>query len=129
MGTNDVRLDPKLNQAVWAQGIKTVPHRLRVKLESAFNMLALMLTSYIDVALIGKRNDEEGAKEKLFTYVSHVPVLSFKVRTAVLISMWYISLLIRTSKRWSSMRSELSMIIRPSSYLMSIITQQNMPCL
>ena len=35
MGTSDVRLDPKLNQAVWAQGIKTVPHRLRVKLESA----------------------------------------------------------------------------------------------
>lgn len=36
MGTNDVRLDPKLNQALWAQGIKTVPHRLRVKLESWF---------------------------------------------------------------------------------------------
>lgn len=36
MGTSDVRLDPKLNQAVWAQGIKTVPHRLRVKLESAY---------------------------------------------------------------------------------------------
>ena len=29
---------------------------------------------------VGKRNDEEGAKEKLFTYVSHVPVISFKVR-------------------------------------------------
>ncbi|KAF4613363.1 hypothetical protein D9613_010845 [Agrocybe pediades] len=59
MGTSDVRLDPKLNQAVWAQGIKTVPHRLRVKLER-------------------KRNDDEGAKEKLYTYVSHVPVASFK---------------------------------------------------
>ncbi|PPQ94390.1 hypothetical protein CVT25_002746 [Psilocybe cyanescens] len=59
MGTSDVRLDPKLNQAVWAQGIKTVPHRLRVKLER-------------------KRNDDEGAKEKLYTYVSHVPVISFK---------------------------------------------------
>lgn len=33
MGTNDVRVDPKLNQALWAQGIKTVPHRIRVKLE------------------------------------------------------------------------------------------------
>lgn len=33
MGTSDVRIDPLLNQAVWAQGIKTVPHRLRVKLE------------------------------------------------------------------------------------------------
>jgi hypothetical protein len=29
---------------------------------------------------IGKRNDEENAKEKLFTYVSHVSVTSFKVR-------------------------------------------------
>ncbi|KIL66641.1 hypothetical protein M378DRAFT_185945 [Amanita muscaria Koide BX008] len=59
MGTNDVRLDPKLNQAVWSQGIKNVPHRMRLKLER-------------------KRNDEENAKEKLFTYVSHVPVGSFK---------------------------------------------------
>ena len=43
MGTADVRLDPKLNQAVWAQGIKTVPHRLRVKLESAYFFFFLML--------------------------------------------------------------------------------------
>ncbi|KAG5641841.1 60S ribosomal protein L31 [Asterophora parasitica] len=64
MGTSDVRLDPRLNQAVWAQGIKTVPHRIRVKLERAL--------------LEGKRNDDENAKEKLFTYVSHVPVTSFK---------------------------------------------------
>lgn len=28
---------------------------------------------------IGKRNDEEGAKEKLYTYASHIPVTSFKV--------------------------------------------------
>ncbi|EJF61758.1 60S ribosomal protein L31 [Dichomitus squalens LYAD-421 SS1] len=59
MGTSDVRLDPKLNQALWAQGIKSVPHRIRVKLER-------------------KRNDEENAKEKLYTYASHVPVESFK---------------------------------------------------
>ncbi|EAU83765.1 ribosomal protein L31e [Coprinopsis cinerea okayama7 len=59
MGTSDVRLDPKLNQAVWSQGIKSVPHRLRLRLER-------------------KRNDDENAKEKLYTYVSHVPVTSFK---------------------------------------------------
>jgi len=59
MGVKDVRVDPKLNQAVWAQGIKNVPHRLRLKLER-------------------KRNDEEGAKEKLYVYASHVPVISFK---------------------------------------------------
>ena len=35
MGTSDVRINSKLNQAVWARGIKTVSHRLRVKLESA----------------------------------------------------------------------------------------------
>ncbi|KAJ8579716.1 hypothetical protein M405DRAFT_835463 [Rhizopogon salebrosus TDB-379] len=65
MGTTDVRLDPKLNQALWARGVKTVPHRIRVKLER-------------------KRNDEEGAKEKLFTYASYVPVTSFKgLQTAV----------------------------------------------
>ncbi|KAI6145233.1 60S ribosomal protein L31 [Pisolithus tinctorius] len=59
MGTSDVRLDPKLNQALWVQGIKSVPHRIRVKLER-------------------KRNDEENAKEKLYTYAMHVPVTSFK---------------------------------------------------
>ncbi|KZT26071.1 60S ribosomal protein L31 [Neolentinus lepideus HHB14362 ss-1] len=59
MGTSEVRIDPKLNQALWEQGIKNVPHRIRVKLER-------------------KRNDDENAKEKLFTYASHVPVASFK---------------------------------------------------
>jgi len=59
MGTTDVRIDPKLNQAIWERGVKSVPHRLRLKLER-------------------KRNDEENAKEKLFTYVSHVDVVSFK---------------------------------------------------
>ncbi|KAI0943667.1 60S ribosomal protein L31, variant 2 [Taiwanofungus camphoratus] len=36
MGTTDVRLDPKLNQALWARGIKSVPHRIRVKLERQY---------------------------------------------------------------------------------------------
>lgn len=31
----------------------------------------------------GKRNDEDGAKEKLYTYASHVVVDSFKVRLFV----------------------------------------------
>jgi len=77
MGTSDVRLDPKLNQAIWARGIKTVPHRLRVKLESAVK-LSLFFVLYSNY-LVGKRNDEEGAKERLYTYASHVPVISFKV--------------------------------------------------
>ncbi|QRV84984.1 ribosomal protein L31e [Ceratobasidium sp. AG-Ba] len=56
MGVKDVRVDPKLNQEIWKQGIKSVPHRLRVKLER-------------------KRNDEEGAKEKLYVYASVIPTL------------------------------------------------------
>ena len=79
MGTSDVRLDPKLNQAVWAQGIKTVPHRLRVKLESAFLYFLVYDTNIHAFTPTGKRNDDENAKEKLYTYVSHVPVASFKV--------------------------------------------------
>jgi len=59
MGTTDVRIDPLLNQSLWARGIKSVPHRIRVKLER-------------------KRNDEENAKEKLFTYASYVATTSFK---------------------------------------------------
>ncbi|KAJ7074492.1 ribosomal protein L31e-domain-containing protein [Mycena amicta] len=59
MGTADVRIDPLLNAQIWARGIKSVPHRLRVKLER-------------------KRNDEENAKEKLYTYASFVSVTSFK---------------------------------------------------
>ncbi|EPS96362.1 hypothetical protein FOMPIDRAFT_128519 [Fomitopsis schrenkii] len=59
MGTADVRIDPRLNQQLWERGIKSPPHRIRVKLER-------------------KRNDEENAKEKLYTYASFVPVESFK---------------------------------------------------
>merc|ERR1711988_1379659 len=28
MGTSDVRIDVKLNKAVWAKGIKSVPYRI-----------------------------------------------------------------------------------------------------
>ncbi|RMD44724.1 hypothetical protein DV735_g438, partial [Chaetothyriales sp. CBS 134920] len=55
MGTNDVRLDPQLNKRVWESGIKGVPYRLRVRISR-------------------KRNDEEGAKEKLYSYVQAVNV-------------------------------------------------------
>ncbi|KAI8910654.1 hypothetical protein PhCBS80983_g03638 [Powellomyces hirtus] len=59
MGTSDVRLDPSLNKAVWARGIKAVPHRIRVRLSR-------------------RRNDAEDAKEKLYTFVTFVPVTNFK---------------------------------------------------
>ena len=64
MNTNDVRLHPSLNLAVWAKGIKSVPHRLRIRLAR-------------------KRNDSEDAKEKLYTLISHVPMSNFKgIQTA-----------------------------------------------
>merc|ERR1711977_771610 len=55
LGTSDVRIHPQLNKAVWAKGIKNVPHRLRVRCER-------------------RRNEDEDAKEKLFTIVTHVIV-------------------------------------------------------
>ena len=33
MGTQDVRIDPKLNMQLWERGVKSVPHRIRVRLE------------------------------------------------------------------------------------------------
>ena len=58
MQTKDVRLDPDLNKHLWSRGIKSVPHRVRVRLERKRN------------------NDEDG--DLLFTHVSVVPVSSFK---------------------------------------------------
>lgn len=40
MGTADVRIDPRLNQQLWERGIKSPPHRIRVKLERAHRYLA-----------------------------------------------------------------------------------------
>jgi len=64
-GTRDVRLDPQLNKKVWESGIKGVPFRLRVRISR-------------------KRNDEEDAKEKLYSYVQAVNVKNPKgLQTAV----------------------------------------------
>ena len=35
MGTKDVRIEPSLNSATWQLGIKSVPRRVRVRLERA----------------------------------------------------------------------------------------------
>ncbi|KAJ3107026.1 60S ribosomal protein L31 [Phlyctochytrium planicorne] len=59
MGTSDVRLDPTLNKEIWKQGVKNVPHRIRVRIAR-------------------KRNDAEDAKEKLYSLVTAVPTTSFK---------------------------------------------------
>ncbi|KAF4589430.1 60S ribosomal protein L31 [Ophiocordyceps camponoti-floridani] len=53
MGTSDVRIDPQLNKKVWECGVKGVPFKLRVRISR-------------------RRNDEEDAKEKLYSYVQAV---------------------------------------------------------
>ena len=37
MRTPDVRVDPKLNQALWAQGIRNLPRRIRVRISRKRN--------------------------------------------------------------------------------------------
>ena len=59
MGTEDVRVDTKLNKFLWSQGIKAVPGRVRVRLSR-------------------KRNDDEEAAEKLYTLCTHVAVEKFQ---------------------------------------------------
>nr|CAB3265717.1 60S ribosomal protein L31 [Phallusia mammillata] len=59
MGTQDVRIDTRLNKAIWSQGIRNVPYRLRVRLAR-------------------KRNEDEDSANKLYTLVTYVPVASFK---------------------------------------------------
>lgn len=51
MGTTDVRVDVKLNKQIWSRGIRGVPRRVRVRIAR-------------------KRNDEEDAKEELFSLVT-----------------------------------------------------------
>mmetsp|Transcript_46210 Transcript_46210/g.130680 ORF Transcript_46210/g.130680 Transcript_46210/m.130680 type:complete len:121 (+) Transcript_46210:70-432(+) len=59
MSTKDIRIDTKLNKFIWSNGIRNVPRRVRVRMSR-------------------KRNEDEEAKEKMFTLVQHVPVESFK---------------------------------------------------
>merc|ERR1719506_957309 len=59
MGTKDVRVDTKLNKAIWSGGVRNISRRVRVRMSR-------------------KRNEDEDAKEKMFTLVQHVPVESFK---------------------------------------------------
>ncbi|KAM4705792.1 large ribosomal subunit protein eL31 [Rhinophrynus dorsalis] len=55
----DVRIDTRLNKAVWAKGIKHVPYCIRVRLSR-------------------KRNEDEDSPNKLYTMVTYVPVTTYK---------------------------------------------------
>jgi len=61
MNTKKVLIDTSVNAAVWERGIKSVPHRIRVRIQR-------------------KRNDDEDAKadEKLYSLVTIVPTKEFK---------------------------------------------------
>ncbi|RZR70839.1 hypothetical protein BHM03_00001851, partial [Ensete ventricosum] len=61
MGTTDVRVDVKLNKHIWSRGIRSVPRRVRVRIAR-------------------QRNDEEDAKEELYSLVTvaEVPPEGFK---------------------------------------------------
>merc|ERR1712170_79130 len=55
MGTKDVRIDTRLNKAIWSQGVRGVPFRMRIRLARL-------------------RNEDEGSIHKLYTLVTHVQV-------------------------------------------------------
>jgi len=59
MKTKDVRIDTDLNKAIWSHGVRNVAARIRVRMQR-------------------KRNEDEDAKEKMYTLVTHVAVESFK---------------------------------------------------
>ncbi|KAG4075840.1 hypothetical protein HA402_003666 [Bradysia odoriphaga] len=59
MGTQDVRIDTRLNKHIWSKGIRSTPFRVRVRLAR-------------------RRNDDEDSANKLYTLVTYVPVVSFK---------------------------------------------------
>lgn len=62
MKTADVRIDPKLNQFVWGQGIRNLPHKVRVRISR-------------------KRNEEEGnTKGDFYSLVQHVHIEEFTNR-------------------------------------------------
>lgn len=58
MLTSDVRIDTKLNEAVWSKGIRHLPKRMRVR----FNR---------------KRNEAEDAQEAFYTVVEVVECKNF----------------------------------------------------
>lgn len=98
MGTNDVRIDTRLNKAIWSRGIRLVgiaekelswgfkefsKKLLSLKLKAIKLLTKLSNISRnppfrIRVRLSRRRNDDEDSPNKLYTLVTYVPVESFK---------------------------------------------------
>merc|ERR1711934_32541 len=64
MKTTDVRLDVKLNRAVWANGVKNVPRRLRIQIQR-------------------RKNDDEDASEEMYSIVTAVDGVAVSQPTVV----------------------------------------------
>jgi large subunit ribosomal protein L31e len=72
MGTAEVHLDASINGHVWSKGVRSVPRRIRVKLERCVLFLLIISISF------SKPNEAEDAKEAMYTMVTFVPIDSFK---------------------------------------------------
>ncbi|VEL26869.1 unnamed protein product [Protopolystoma xenopodis] len=59
MGTEDVRVDIRLNKFVWSKGVRNVPYRVRVRLAR-------------------KRNEDGDSSMRYYTVVSYVHCTDFK---------------------------------------------------
>ncbi len=53
-----MRIDPSLNRAVWLNGIRNVPRKIRIRVSRL-------------------RNEDEDAKEKFYSLVQHIEVDDF----------------------------------------------------
>jgi large subunit ribosomal protein L31e len=70
MGTKDVRIDTRLNKAIWAQGVRGVPFRFVVLI--ILNSLFILILARMRVRLARLRNEDEDSVHKLYTLVTHV---------------------------------------------------------
>ncbi|XP_032774053.1 60S ribosomal protein L31-like [Rattus rattus] len=59
MGTPDVRIDTRINKAIWAKGIRNVLYHIRVRLSR-------------------KRYEDKDSANKLYTLVTYMTVTTFK---------------------------------------------------
>ena len=70
MRTKDNRIDAELNTALWANGIKGVPGRIRVKIQRKVEQQ--------------EGEKKKGSRKHLYTVITHVPVSSLKGLTTQL---------------------------------------------
>lgn len=75
MKTSDVRVDPKLNQFIWNQGVRNLPRRVRVRISR-------------------KRTEDEGKGSEWYSLVQHINTEDFsgKLTEKAKVSAWSIYL-------------------------------------